>query len=932
MVNIRQRVRSIFKKKKKEPAPVQTKAPVQSIPRKVAGPTRPGTDVPTFRATGRSVQVQSDPRRGGGGRAAPTQTPRPVQSIPGITTPKPKPKPLPTKITGDEFIRLRERNIARIRSRNKAITQKQASRLAIQSIERRNRSIELARQKVKQTQTFKPIVQSFPLKEIKKGKILSSKFFSKLRRGGDIVSGGFFTSKKINDDQDNLNKQIEKFNKDFGERELSEAEFKAANFRASQFEKRQKEIIKRKEKLDSSARKKFGELVFGLKGTQIRSQTESEKKKTLKNNKEVLKSVNKELQNKNISKINKIRLNTVKKNAQSIISKIESGKDIKTGVVASTVPITPVGLPFGVTKLKVVFVGSQTTKGGKIITTVALKSNKGIEGFAKGVTTKSGKTSVTITKGRFGTRAIKFPTGKTGIIKKRTFVAVEKAISKKDVFALKRTVDTLRRSRKKIKLTQTNIKGLIQAGKGRVIVARGKRLVKTTLKIPSGKLVTKKKKGLTIDDFSSLAAIIPKKDLNLIIGRTITSKGDKAKFIGLIKGSGKLGKGKDGGLSQVQQQQFKQALKTVLSSATSAVAKADKAKGLTKAQKLALASTNITLPPKKITPKKPTKPKLKVVPRPRFVGVPPSALAGRGPQFEFQPGLQVSGIGLKTLTNLNKQIQQKGLSVKQRNVLRGKQIQIRKQLSNQFSRSRQRFLQQSKARQKQLSKQLQNSRLTQKQRGLLKQRSQLLQKQITKVKALRVTPRFSIPRFSKLLKPIPLPRRKRGVIKRKKVSKVKQSYNVKARPRRIKGRKIPKQIKVNKVPLSKRDAMNLRNKILDQSLARTGSIVKTRGKPQKPKLPVRKNFAKATKPKFRTHKSVKGKRVPLPRGRVIEKSKHLLDTRSEKKQIGLRKRIAQLNKQAQAKTRTKRKLSPKQLAALAQGRKKRSQNVRRRKK
>ncbi len=51
-----------FRRRTPTPPPVQTIAPVQSIPKVVSGPTRPGTDVQTFRETGVSVQVQSDPR------------------------------------------------------------------------------------------------------------------------------------------------------------------------------------------------------------------------------------------------------------------------------------------------------------------------------------------------------------------------------------------------------------------------------------------------------------------------------------------------------------------------------------------------------------------------------------------------------------------------------------------------------------------------------------------------------------------------------------------------------------------------------------------------------------------------------------------------------------------------------------------------------
>ena len=156
-------------------------------------------------------------------------------------------------------------------------------------------------------------------------------------------------------------------------------------------------------------------------------------------------------------------------------------------------------------------------------------------------------------------------------------------------------------------------------------------------------------------------------------------------------------------------------------------------------------------------------------------------------------------------------------------------------------------------------------------------------------------------------------------LKKKKTRKVakkkkpKQSYNVLARPvKRRKGQKRPKLIKINKVPLTRSAAKDLRNHIVDTSLARTSRIKKAKGKPQKSKLKVPKGFAKRTSKKFRTHRIVKGKRVPLPKGKVIEKRGNLLDTRQEKRKIGIRKRIKQITRKPVKRkvTRTKSKARP----------------------
>ena len=145
------------------------------------------------------------------------------------------------------------------------------------------------------------------------------------------------------------------------------------------------------------------------------------------------------------------------------------------------------------------------------------------------------------------------------------------------------------------------------------------------------------------------------------------------------------------------------------------------------------------------------------------------------------------------------------------------------------------------------------------------------------------------------------PRLKKKLVKRVKPVR-RKSYQVLARPlKKRKGQTKPKLIKVNKVPLTKKRARDLRNFIVDTSLARTSKIKPTRGKPVSPKLIVPKGYARKTSHKFRTYRQVKKKRIPLPRGKVIERSRNLLDTRQEKKQITLKRRIAQISKPKQLK-------------------------------
>ncbi len=249
---------------------------------------------------------------------------------------------------------------------------------------------------------------------------------------------------------------------------------------------------------------------------------------------------------------------------------------------------------------------------------------------------------------------------------------------------------------------------------------------------------------------------------------------------------------------------------------------------------------------------------------------------------------------LKSRLVLVSQVQQQGQAVAQS--------------SAQVQKFRQRFTQLQKFQQAQLFKQRQLQRQLQRSKKLLRAR------QVLKPK--------------KLIRVLPPTKRKvrRKVIKKMKV----QAFKVEARPRRIKGKKRPKLIKISQVPLSRRNARNLRNKVLDTSLARTGRIKPITGKPKRPLLRVPKNFAKQSKRKFRDFKRVKGKKVKLPRGKVIERSKFLLDTKSEKRSITLSKKLAELKRQAR-KPQPKRTLSPKQLKALSNGRKTRLNNLKKKK-
>ena len=152
--------------------------------------------------------------------------------------------------------------------------------------------------------------------------------------------------------------------------------------------------------------------------------------------------------------------------------------------------------------------------------------------------------------------------------------------------------------------------------------------------------------------------------------------------------------------------------------------------------------------------------------------------------------------------------------------------------------------------------------------------------------------------------PIIPPRFKSKTSKRSRRKKEKErSYNVYARPvKKMKGDKKPRPVKINRVPLSKRKARDLRNYITDTSLSRTGRIKEAKGKPKMPLLKVPKNYASKTSFKFRGYKTIKGSRKPLPKGTVIERRNRLLDTIQEKRKITLKRRIKQITPKQQRTT------------------------------
>ena len=363
------------------------------------------------------------------------------------------------------------------------------------------------------------------------------------------------------------------------------------------------------------------------------------------------------------------------------------------------------------------------------------------------------------------------------------------------------------------------------------------------------------KKAKYIDDVMSKAHIFNSKDLDLIVGKTISGKGNLIKFKILVKRGAGL---KRISLSSSQKLQFRQALEQVVGVASSK-AKAGKIPGLSKVAISSVAA--ITRQRLKLAKVK-IKPTITPRARPRVV-------------TRVRPRARP-----RVVTKVKPKVR-----TKQQVVLIARQRKRLKSLTKQQSKLRQRA----------------RTIVTQAQRMKLAQRARLLNQQISKSTSvlkkfgiiprpkptIRIPPMIVIPRIKIKPKVKPI------------VKKVKRGYDVYARPLKKKGvKKIPKLIKINKVPLSKQKAEDLRNYIVDTSLSRTGKVKPIAKKPQKPKLKVPYTYGSKTKYKFRKYKIRKKKKVPLIKGKVIEKRKRLLDTPQEKAQITLARRVAQLEKKA----------------------------------
>lgn len=683
-----------------------------------------------------------------------------------------------------------------------------------------------------------------------------------LTRAFDVISGGSVTESRLNKRQAEINKDTEKFNKQFGEGELSESEFLKAQAESLELNSKQKKIDTEKEELEKSLRRKAGK-VIGTVEIEIKLDPKSAKnqRKRIPGLQKQVDKVDKKLINLEgktsiPSKLKRIQLNFKRGNLESRIDQIERGiAEVKQGEF----PIIPATrIPKGITKVK--FLGSQkVSKTGKITTDIIFRTSKGNIGIAKGVAVQKGSKGQSIVFGRFAEKGVKFPSKRVKLGKPRSFVGVEEIVSKPTTLKIKETIDILRRKKKvgTISVIKNNLQILIQRGVGKTAVVKGKKFFRPTIRFPSGIVKAKKVKGISVNDFASLSSIFTKEQLSLIIGKSISRLGAKSQFIGLIKGSSKLSKGVK--FTFKQKQQFQKALQKVISASSSAVAQAEQIQvgSVSKVASLATASKIISTKPisKAIISTRPTA-KITTITRPTL-----------------KLGTSNLSVIKTKITRLSR--------AKQKPLIKGlsqiKVLQKVLQKQNQKLRTLQKAKQKAKQTQKveQVQTQLQKQKL----------RLKTIQRQVQET-VKRINPKLTISGIPRLIIPLIIfPSDKRPRIK-KKLKKPVQVFNVFGK---VKG----KFIKLNRVPLTKQDALSKGTFAIDRTTARTLEIrsvgkAKIVGK----LLKGERGYFSRNRNKLRAFKIRRGKRIKLKQ-KFIEKRKFGIDTRGEKRGLKLRRLITQ---------------------------------------
>lgn len=679
----------------------------------------------------------------------------------------------------------------------------------------------------------------------------------------DFVSGGAVTEWRLNKRGDEINRDIEKFNKNFGGRELSESEYVQAGSISDSIANRENILSEDRNKLARSIKSRISGFLSPMTKRRTTEETKKQVKKSLKSqSKRLIKikiKINQEEKRGTIlSKIKLRGLGLQKKEAIAKINLLESGILPTIEVYAGEFPIIPaISIPSGITTIK--FLGVQKkAKGGKVITDIIFKTNKGRVGVAKGVSITKGEKTASVVLGRSGKLAFKFPSGKNKIISVRSFIGREIAITKPAQLTMKTKIQLLAKSKKIGIITKIkkNIQALQQVGIGQVATVKGRKFIKPFIKFPSGKIGTVKAKGILIDDFASISAIFTKKELSLIVGKSITRIGAKSRFIGIIKGISETGKT----FSIVDKQQFSQALGRVIGVVSAGLAKSRGVSGITKATSLAEASRIAVNIAKRTPTPRIAITKIKAKPSPRVITkvIPKPRVSITVTQAKRK----VSSVGVKA-----KAIVQVKTKVKPTVKTKQKQDQARKQLLRQRMRLRQ--LQKQQARLLQRLKQ--NLRLRQIQ--ILQGRLLQVQKQIR-----ALVPLMKVPPIPTLMGVKKIPR----IIKIKQKKKAKEKKAKEKVTGYVSSEKRRTRTRLNVIPLTKARALDLLAYSLDKNPTIRGRTTKSLKKVKKSVLhrklkSVPKGYFKRNKRKFVLRKLKRGRET----FEMIEKKRFRKDSKGE---------------------------------------------------
>lgn len=676
-------------------------------------------------------------------------------------------------------------------------------------------------------------------------------------RTTDVITLGGRTAAKLERDRATLNKDVRLFNEKFGGRELSSSEFNQAQALGQKIDKNLATIEQRTTKFQTSKLAKFADVFDSkLDRTGQKTRTITQEKKSLPKRKQNLSSLKKQLTElkgkKGIKAIGqRFRLGTRIKSQKEAIKSIEQGRQVGPISPIPSLPIIQASfIPKGVKFVQIVG-ATKKGKGGSVITDIAFVTNTGRQGFVQGETIRKGKKAGTILVGQSGKPSQGFE-GVVRLGKIQSFIGRSLDKTKAAPLTVKQFLKFP--GAKKLSIISKNLKGILGKTAGQTGSFRGEKLP-----------LLFGKKRITFRDIAMVSSAMRKGQVLKIASKSISGQKEKAKFLATIFGTTKAtGKGASGGaagLKLVKSQQFKEAAQEVVNLAVASIVKANK-QGVT-GKKALLATAATILAAKKVSGATTTR----IIPR----------------------------LTTKTRT-----------LTRQRGGVRVTVTERRKAAIKPASRSGSRSVtrQVTKTAQKPKTEQKQIPRSLSKTKQLSALRLRALQRQKALQRALVRGRGISPAAIRGIgLLAFPIAKFKKKKLKKLIMKKTKQGYNVFAKP--VKGKKL---IKINKVPLTKTRARDLRNFIVDTSLSRTGKIKKTKKKVGRLKIKVPRNYAKKTKVKFRRFRIVKGKRKALPKGKVIERSRRLLDTRQERRKITLRKRLKQLRKPVRKARKRKRTL------------------------